>query len=112
MNGINTAGNRRRLLKQPSDMAPTPVLREILTQGISSGNFIDTKVILYSHRDPSGRVGRPKALYANSHVLKTVPYFSDREHAVTHGVTHPEPHCATLLSAVWRFRGVPTERLQ
>ena len=60
-------------------MAATTALREALTTGISSGNFIDTKIILYSHRDSSGRVCRPRSLYTNSHVLKTVPYFNDRE---------------------------------
>lgn len=59
-------------------MSATTALCEALNQGISSGNFIDTKVILYSFRDSSSRVCRPKALYANSHVLKTVPYFKDR----------------------------------
>ncbi|KAF9645692.1 hypothetical protein BDM02DRAFT_471820 [Thelephora ganbajun] len=58
-------------------MAATIALREALNQGISSGNLVDTKIILYSHRSSSGRIYRPKALYANSHVLKTVPYFSD-----------------------------------
>jgi len=60
-------------------MAATTALREALNQGISSGNFVDTKIIVYSHRDSSGRICRPKALYANSCVLKTVPYFNDRE---------------------------------
>ena len=60
-------------------MAATVALCEALNQGISSGTFIDTKIILYSHRDSSGRVCRPKALYANSHVLKGVPYFNDCE---------------------------------
>lgn len=65
-------------------MAATTVLREALNEGISSGNFIDTKIILYSHRDSSGRIYGPRALYANSHVLKTVCYFNDRECAVCH----------------------------
>ncbi|KAF9785437.1 hypothetical protein BJ322DRAFT_830823 [Thelephora terrestris] len=56
-------------------MAATTVLREALNKGISSGNLIDTKIILYSHRESSGRVSQPKALYASSHVLKTVSYF-------------------------------------
>ena len=64
-------------------MAATTALREALNQGISSRDFIDTKIILYSHRDAHGRVCRPKPLYANSHVLKTVPYFNDREHTPT-----------------------------
>ena len=54
-------------------------LREALNKGISSGSLVDTKFILYSHGDSSGRVCRPKALYANSHVLKAVPYFNERE---------------------------------
>ena len=59
-------------------LGPTPALREALNQGISSGDFVDTKIILYSRRDSSDRICRPRALYANSHVLKTVPYFKDR----------------------------------
>lgn len=56
-------------------MAATTALREALNQGISSGNLIDTKIILYSRRDSLGRICRPKPLYANSNVLKKVPYF-------------------------------------
>ena len=80
--------------------APTPALREALNQGISSGNFVDTKIILFSHRDSSGRVCRPKALYANSHVLKTVPYFDDRESAATLDTTRivPQDNVFEVLS--------------
>jgi len=67
-------------------MAATAALCEALNQGISSGKLIDTKVISYSHRDSSGRVCRPKPLYANSHVLRTVPYFN----------VSPPPHSAPL----------------
>jgi len=73
-------------------MALTTALREVLNQGISSGSLIDTKIILYSYRDSSGRVCRPKALYANSHVLKTVPYFDDRESTATLDTACTEPH--------------------
>ena len=68
-------------------MAATTALREALNQGISSGNFVDTKIIIYSHRDSSGRVCRPKALYANSHVLKTVPHFNKCECTATLDIT-------------------------
>ena len=54
-------------------------VQEALNQSISSGRFVDTKIVLYSRRDASGAVCRPRALYANSHVLKSVPYFGDRE---------------------------------
>ena len=77
-------------------MAATPALREALNQGISSGNLVDTKIIVYSHKDSSGRVCRPKPLYASSHVLKTVPYFNDRESTVTFNPTSPEPHSVAL----------------
>ena len=73
-------------------MATTVALREALNQGISSGNLVDTKIILYSHRDSSDRVCRPKALYTNSHILKTIPYFNDRESAATLGTTCTEFH--------------------
>lgn len=53
-------------------------LREALNDSISSGRFTDTKIILYSRRSTSGTVSKPKALYANSHVLKSVAYFNDR----------------------------------
>ena len=74
-------------LKQFTDMAATTALCEALNEGISSGNLVDTKIILYSRRDSSGRISRPKALYANSHVLKTVPYFNDRERTSTLDIT-------------------------
>ena len=68
-------------------MSATIALLGVLNQGISSGNLVDTKIILYSHRDTSGRVCYPKALYASSHVLKTVPYFNDREYTATLDIT-------------------------
>ena len=54
-------------------------LREALNDSISSGRLVDTKIILFSRRDYSGAICKPRALYANSHVLKTVPYFNDCE---------------------------------
>ena len=77
-------------------MAATTALREALNQGISSGNLIDTKIISYSHRDSSGRVCQPRALYTSSRVLKTIPYFNDREYTATLDITRGEPH--TIVS--------------
>ena len=65
-------------------MASAPLFREALNEGIASGTFVDTKFILFSRRSSSGRVYAPKALYANSHVLKSVPYFKDREPPAHH----------------------------
>jgi len=81
-------------------MAATPALRNALNQGISSGNLADTKIILYSHRDFSGRVCRPRTLYASSPVLKTVPYFGARESTVTLNTTRtvPDDHIFKVLS--------------
>ena len=86
-------------------MAATTALREALNQGISSGSLGDTKFILYSHRDSSGRVCRSKALYANSRVLKTVPYFKNREPTVTLDITHAEPHGVGLKGRIGDFAG-------
>ena len=79
-------------------MAATTALREALNQGISSGNLVDTKIIPYSRRNSSGQVCQPKPLYANSRVLKTVPYFNDREYTATLGIILAEPH--TILFEV------------
>ena len=81
-------------------MAATVALREALNQGISSGNLVDTKIILYSHRDSSGQVCRPKALYTNSHVLKTVPYFNDRESIVRPNTTLIVPPSKSFSGAM------------
>src|SRR5258705_7937064 len=55
----------------------TLAFQEALNDSISSGRFVDTKIILFSRRDASGNVYKPKVLYANSHVLKSVPHFND-----------------------------------
>jgi len=91
MNTINTDGEMCSP-KQSPDMAVTTALCEALNQGISSGSLVDTKIILYSYRDSSGRVCRPKALYANSRVLKKVPYFDGCESTATLDVTCTEFH--------------------
>jgi len=77
-------------------MALTTALCEALNQGISSGSLVDTKIVLYSHRDSSGAVCRPKALYANSHALKTVPYFDDRESTATLDAACTVPHAVVF----------------
>ena len=76
-------------------MAATVPLREALNKGISTGGFVDTKLILYSHRDSSRRVCRPKALYANSHVLQKVAYFD------TVFETFKEPRSVVLRMLHW-----------
>jgi hypothetical protein len=60
-------------------MGITTALKQALHDAVSSGKFIDTQIILFSRRDGSGRICEPRALYANSHVLKSVPYFDDCE---------------------------------
>ena len=91
---MNTTGKGARF-PQPAGMVATIPFREALKQGITTGNFIDTKIVLYSYRDSSGRVCRPKALYANSHVLKTIRYFNDCEYTTTLGTARAVPHGIT-----------------
>ena len=57
-------------------MDPTRILLDALNDSVTSGTFIDTKFYVFSRKEASGRVGSPRALYCNSRVLKTVPYFS------------------------------------
>jgi len=59
-------------------MDPPQFLLDALTDSITSGTFIDTKLYVFSHRERSGRVGSPRALYCNSRVLNTIPYLSAR----------------------------------
>ena len=84
-------------------MAATTPLREALNQGISSGRLVDTKIVLYSHRDSSGRIYRPKALYTNSRILKTVPYFNDCGCTATLDIAYIKSHrlvlkCSSAIS--------------
>lgn len=60
-------------------MAPTLPLCEALNESIPSGRFEDTMIALYSRRDTSGNICGLKTLYANSHVLRTVPYLDNRK---------------------------------
>ena len=57
-------------------MDPPHFLLDALKESVTSGTFVDTKFYVFSRREASGRVGLPRALYCNSRVLDTVPYFS------------------------------------
>ena len=57
-------------------MNPPRFLLDTLDDSITSGAFIDTKFYVFSRREASRCVGSPRALYCNSRVLSTVPYFS------------------------------------
>ncbi|KAF9781707.1 hypothetical protein BJ322DRAFT_1077750 [Thelephora terrestris] len=56
-------------------MSLPQALGEALFDSLSTGTFVDVKFYAFSQRTPSGRVRCPKSLYANSHILQTVPYF-------------------------------------
>ena len=91
-------------------MTTTIALREALNEGISSGNFIDTKIVLYSRRDSSGRVCRPRALYANSHVLRTIPWFNDREPTDTLDTPRTESHDIVFIVLFGSFSESQSKR--
>ncbi|KAF9779859.1 hypothetical protein BJ322DRAFT_1113175 [Thelephora terrestris] len=57
-------------------MAPPHLLLDALSDSIASGTFIDTKFYAFTRRDAHRRVCAPRALYGNSHILGTIPYFS------------------------------------
>lgn len=79
----------------PNSSRLTPVFQEALGASITSGRFADTKIYLFSHRNAAGDVCGPKAVYANSVVLKSVPYFNDRT---------PFPNCYRVTGANFRYR--------
>ena len=58
---------------------PLP-LQEALKDSITSGAFVDTKFWVFSKRGSKyGRIGEPRALFANGHVVKGVPRLGSRE---------------------------------
>lgn len=49
-------------------------LQESLRVSITSGSFVDTKFWVFSKRgSTSERIGEPKALFVNAHIVKRVP---------------------------------------
>ena len=60
-------------------MSQPHILHAVLDESITSGRFIDTKFYVFSRKNQNGRVGTPKALFANSRVLTVVPYFQTRK---------------------------------
>ncbi|KAF9648607.1 hypothetical protein BDM02DRAFT_2235999 [Thelephora ganbajun] len=55
---------------------PTP-LKAALEDSISSGKFIDTKFWVFSQRNrETGRLEKPRAVFANSTVVRSIPYLS------------------------------------
>lgn len=59
---------------------------------------MDTKFYVFSQRNASGRVGKPKALYANSEILKQVPYFEARGLMLLLSPSSPSSHLSPVLS--------------
>ena len=71
-------GSHRPFFPRPT-MSQPHFLHTALNDSVTSGKFIDTKFYVFSRRNQSGRVGTPKALFANSRALTAVPYFETRE---------------------------------
>jgi hypothetical protein len=61
-------------------MAAIPIpLQEALRDSITSGTFVDIKFWVFSKRaSKAGRVGEPKALFVNGHVVRSVPRLGAR----------------------------------
>jgi len=57
---------------------PAP-LNAALEDSISSGKFIDTKFWAFNHLNrETGRLEQPAAVFANSAVVRSIPYLSAR----------------------------------
>ena len=60
-------------------MSIPPPLWDALDDSIFSGVFIDTKLIVFSKKvKATGRIERPRILFANSTVVKSVPHLASR----------------------------------
>ena len=76
---------------------PLPV-QEALRDSITSGTFVDTKFWVFSKRSSrSGRVGEPKALFANGHVVRSVPRLGARAFIISNCYGSPS-HRFTVLN--------------
>lgn len=61
-----------------SDTAISPTLATALAKSMDTGHFLDTKFYVFTRRQKSGEVDLPKAIYANSYILKKrSSYFND-----------------------------------
>lgn len=60
-------------------MSVPPPLWEALVDSIFSGVFVDTKFVVPSKRNEiTGRIEERRTLFANSHVVKSVPILASR----------------------------------
>ena len=88
-------------------MFPPRSLHCALSDSVASGVFVDTKFYLFSRRNSSGKVFRPRPLYVNSHILRSVQYFDDREYftaaaSPSDGI-HPLTQQGNFLSLIRGF---------
>jgi hypothetical protein len=75
---------------------PIP-LQEALRDSITSGTFVDTKFWVFSKRSSkTGRVGGPKALFVNGHVVRSVPRLGARAFLLS-SCQGFSSDCATVL---------------
>lgn len=76
------ASTKPSVLSIPADIDKDPVALMQLASKLSldSGNFVDTKFYAFSRRNASGAIYAPKAIYANSWMLraKSPQYFENR----------------------------------
>ena len=69
----NPSSSSQLALRWITTMSVPQPLRDALYDSISSGVFIDTKFMVFSKRNKAtGRIEQPRALFANSLVVKTV----------------------------------------
>ena len=91
---ITSLEPRMTIGPSPSSVMDIPIsVQEALRDSITSGTFIDTKFWVFSKRGSKTgrRVGDPKALFVNGHVVRSVPglgarmfVFCDRQRFLSH----------------------------
>ena len=59
---------------------PLPALQTALSASIANGTFADTAYYLYAGKIQRDKIGKPRAVFANSEVMKAAaPYFNIRK---------------------------------
>jgi hypothetical protein len=54
-----------------SKVFPHPALQAALATAVANGTFSDTAYYLYSQRLRNWKIGKPRAVYANSGIMKS-----------------------------------------
>lgn len=104
---LDTSGQLLNIfgISLPSNASRQEVFQAALKLSVTGGDFIDTRVYLFSRRTASGIVKRPRPVFVNSTVLRAMSPDLDTC-ALQFDHLRPNTHCIPLTdSIIRRFLG-------